>query len=54
MVYLVGVIASYMLLSAGRAELPVWTAGVAPADATDDPGLDTPIGPRDARVSERD
>lgn len=48
MLYLAGVIAAYMFVSAGRQELPVWSAGVAESEV---PGLDTPIGPIGSRVT---
>eukprot|EP01051_Picozoa_sp_SAG22_P011918 SAG22_NODE_1189_length_5206_cov_14.857451_5_plen_459_part_00 len=50
MIYLCGVIAGYMFLSAGQGDLPVWQAGIGPAE-DGPPGLATPIGPRAARVT---
>jgi hypothetical protein len=50
MVYLTGVIAGFLILSATRDAVPVWEAGREPVPGAAE-GVRTPIGPRDSRVT---
>ena len=50
MVYLTGVIAGFLILSATRAAVPVWEAGREPVPGAAE-GVRTPIGPREDRVT---
>ncbi len=50
MVYLTGVIAGFLILSATRDAVPVWEAGREPVLGAAE-GVRTPIGPRDSRVT---
>ena len=51
MVYLSGVIAAYLFVSASRNDVPVWEAGRELVTGATDPDLRTPIGPRDSRTA---
>ena len=50
MIYLAGVIAVYLFVSASRGDVPTWSAGIGQAPGAPE-GVMTPIGPRDARVT---
>lgn len=51
MIYLSGVIAVYLFISASRNDVPVWEAGREPVTGAAEPGLRTPIGPRENRTA---
>jgi hypothetical protein len=51
MVYLTGVIAAYLFISASRNAVPVWEAGRELVADAADPDLRTPIGQRDSRTA---
>jgi amino acid permease len=51
MMYLSGVIAAYLFVSASRNDVPVWEAGRELVTGATDPELRTPIGPRDSRTA---